>query len=121
MSKSLEKGMRLHAMYTDGEYYPATVKNPNQRKGDVKGAVVVFDGYPLNVWIALENLKTKTPRDIQAKAQEAEKHISEDSLDDDDDDDDGDDDDDDDDDDDAAAAAAADGWVFRVCLGLGFV
>jgi len=61
MADKLEEGMKLRAMYTDGEFYPATVvtvsDSAKRKKAPVKVAYVGFDGS--DAWLPLESLKSK--------------------------------------------------------------
>jgi predicted NBD/HSP70 family sugar kinase len=61
MADKLEVGMKLHAKYTDGEFYPATVvtvsDSAKRKKAPVKVAYVGFDGS--DAWLPLESLKSK--------------------------------------------------------------
>merc|ERR1719446_323580 len=53
--------MKLHAKYTDGEFYPANVvsisDSAKRKKAPVKVAYVGFDGS--DAWLPLESLKSK--------------------------------------------------------------
>lgn len=61
MASNLEAGMKLHALYTDGEYYPAEVLQvstaKNRSKAPVKVSYKGFEGS--DTWLSLDKLKSK--------------------------------------------------------------
>eukprot|EP00928_Gymnodinium_smaydae_P069356 TRINITY_DN527_c0_g2_i3.p1 TRINITY_DN527_c0_g2~~TRINITY_DN527_c0_g2_i3.p1 ORF type:complete len:648 (-),score=174.80 TRINITY_DN527_c0_g2_i3:260-2203(-) len=62
MVDSLEVGMKLHAMYWDGEFYPASVVAVSQSKKRSSAPVRVhFTGYAdsEDTWLGLDSLKSK--------------------------------------------------------------
>jgi fructose-bisphosphate aldolase class I len=66
MASNLEVGMRLHATYTDGEFYPATVAAVSESKKRSKAPVRVhYTGYgdEEDRWLSLDKLKSKKLRD----------------------------------------------------------
>lgn len=70
MASNLSEGMRLHAKYTDGEFYPATVVQVSESKNRAKAPVKVsFTGYDEEKWCSLDNLKSKKlPKAAEAAA-----------------------------------------------------
>jgi len=71
MVDKLEVGMKLHAKYTDGEYYPAEVLSVSDSKKRAKAPVKVsFNGYDEAVWMPLDSLKSKKlPKATAPKAK----------------------------------------------------
>jgi len=74
MTDNLEVGMKLHAMYSDGEFYPALVDaistSKNRSKAPVKVSFVGYDEAP--VWKSLDNLKSKKiPKSAQTPEPKA--------------------------------------------------
>lgn len=69
MADSLEVGMKLHAKYSDGEFYPAIVEavstSQSRKKAPVK---VAFVGYEESAWKSLADLKSKRIPKQDAKA-----------------------------------------------------
>mmetsp|Transcript_3882 Transcript_3882/g.9113 ORF Transcript_3882/g.9113 Transcript_3882/m.9113 type:complete len:655 (+) Transcript_3882:134-2098(+) len=69
---NLEVGMKLHALYTDGEYYPAIIVNISTGKAR-KGAPVkvsyVGYGEEENTWLPLSKLKSKKLPKVESKPE----------------------------------------------------
>jgi predicted NBD/HSP70 family sugar kinase len=61
--------MKLHAKYTDGEFYPAEVVAVNTKKKGGKPVKVTFVGYNDSVWMSLDNLKSKKIKQEPATAK----------------------------------------------------
>jgi hypothetical protein len=62
MADQLEEGMKLHAKYYDGEFYPATVVTVSEsQKRSKKPVKVHFVGYEDtdDAWCGLDELKSK--------------------------------------------------------------
>jgi hypothetical protein len=61
MAENLEVGVKLHAMYTDGEFYPAEVLAVSSSKQRAKAPVKVeFAGFEgSDTWLPLAKLKSK--------------------------------------------------------------
>jgi len=60
MTDKLEVGLKLKAMYTDGEFYSATVTAISDSKKRSKAPVQVeFAGYDGKSWLSLDELKSK--------------------------------------------------------------
>eukprot|EP00438_Fugacium_kawagutii_P035380 Skav201839 [mRNA] locus=scaffold484:234207:238497:- [translate_table: standard] len=78
MVEYLSVGMKLHAMYTDGEYYPAEVVNLSTSAKKKKNPVKVhYNGYDASddAWCAIHELKCKAlPK--EAKAPESPPHTA---------------------------------------------
>jgi hypothetical protein len=69
MADALEVGMKLHATYTDGEFYPAEVVAVNTKKKGNKPVKVAFVGYSdAPVWLSLDSLKSKKIKKEPEKA-----------------------------------------------------
>jgi predicted NBD/HSP70 family sugar kinase len=60
MVEKLEVGLKLKALYTDGEYYAATVAQISQSKNRAKAPVKVsFTGYDEDRWLGIDSLISK--------------------------------------------------------------
>jgi len=72
MVENLQEGMRLHAMYSDGEFYPATVVTVSTTKKRAKAPVKVhFEGFgdEHDTWLDVDSLKSKQLSKPKAKAK----------------------------------------------------
>lgn len=72
MVDKLQEGMKLLALYNDGEYYPASVVTISESKKRAKAPVkVAFFGYESEpVWLGIESLVSKKlPKPAKAKAK----------------------------------------------------
>lgn len=70
MADKLEVGMKLHAAYTDGEFYPATVAAISESKRRAKAPVKVHYvgwGDEEDAWLALDSLKSKNLPKVKAE------------------------------------------------------
>lgn len=71
MADYLEVGMKLHAKYSDGEFYPAIVDQISWAKNRTKAPVKVsFVGYDESAWKSIAQLKSKwlPQQDVAVKA-----------------------------------------------------
>merc|ERR1719162_1382463 len=66
--------MKLHAKYSDGEFYPAEVVTVKKKKGEKKPVKVKFTQYPddAEVWVAMDALKSKKLPKADAAEKPAE-------------------------------------------------
>jgi len=70
MVDKLTVGMKLHAKYSDGEYYPAEVVTVSTAEKRKKAPVKVsFVGYDESVWMSMDSLKSKKLPAPKAKAK----------------------------------------------------
>lgn len=69
MAENLEVGIKLHAKYSDGEFYPAIVEAISESAKRAKAPVKVsFVGYEESAWKAVADLKSKKLPKAVAKA-----------------------------------------------------
>jgi NAD(P)-dependent dehydrogenase (short-subunit alcohol dehydrogenase family) len=60
MADKLEVGMKLHAKYSDGEFYPAIVEAVSESKSRAKAPVkIYFVGHDGSNWMKIADLKSK--------------------------------------------------------------
>jgi xylulose-5-phosphate/fructose-6-phosphate phosphoketolase len=81
MVDQISVGMKLHAKYSDGEFYPAEVVSVSTSAKRTKAPVKInFTGYAEEQWVSLKDLKSKALKGVLTEEGDKKKVLSADDV-----------------------------------------